>query len=283
MPKKETKHTMPSVSLSADVFDLEGKSVKTIQLPQDLFGQKPNKPLLYQATRVFLANQRSGTHSTKTRSHVSGTTKKMYRQKGTGRARHSTAKAPIFVGGGVAHGPHPKDYSLDLPRRMKKTALIHALSDQFQSGNIKIVTGIEAIEPKTKQMVRFLTRLHGEERVEKEKRTLFVLSDIQKNILLSGRNVSFLTLTQARLLHAYEVLSHRQIILSEQSISTLSDSTRHRDLREAKQEKPGAVTAKNAPVTKKTIENKRVTQVSQKEAVKKTIKRTQKTVGNKRT
>jgi large subunit ribosomal protein L4 len=107
-------------SLKITVVGVDGASMGNMTLPEAVFGAKPNKALIAQAVRVYLANQRQGNASTKTRGEVIGTTKKIYRQKGTGRARHGAAKAPIFVGGGIAHGPHPHDFSMDFPKKMKQ-------------------------------------------------------------------------------------------------------------------------------------------------------------------
>ena len=128
-------------SLKVTVVGIDGASKGSMTLPEAVFGAKPNKALIAQAVRVYLANQRQGNAATKTRGEVIGTTKKIYRQKGTGRARHGAAKAPIFVGGGVAHGPHPHDFSMEFPKKMKQKALISALSEKTQAGSIKVVEG----------------------------------------------------------------------------------------------------------------------------------------------
>src|SRR3989344_7875158 len=132
--------------LKADVFDLSGKVTTTVTLPEYLFGAKVNRPLMAQAVRVYLANQRAGTQSTKTRGEVDGSTRKIYRQKGTGRARHGGIRAPIFVGGGIAHGPKPHDFSRELPQKMRRAALFSALSGKLKDGEVKIMKNLDKIE-----------------------------------------------------------------------------------------------------------------------------------------
>src|SRR3989344_6029979 len=115
-------------SLFAPVYDLKGAKSGTLALPKEVFGTKVNNSLMAQAVRVYLANQRQGNATTKTRGEVQGSSKKIYRQKGTGRARHGSLRAPIFVKGGIVFGPKPRDFSLDLPKKMKRKALFSSLS-----------------------------------------------------------------------------------------------------------------------------------------------------------
>src|SRR3989344_1501184 len=139
-------------SISAPMYNVRGAKNGSLALPKEVFGVKINQPLMAQAVRVYLANQRQGNASTKSRGDISLTTAKWYRQKGTGRARHGAKSAPIFVGGGVAHGPKPKDYSLNLPQKMKKAALYSELSLKAKDGEIKILSGLSKITPKSKEM-----------------------------------------------------------------------------------------------------------------------------------
>src|SRR6185437_7247197 len=126
--QKEKSKVAP---VSVDVVGIDGKVTGKIALPGEIFGEKLNKALLAQAVRVYLANQRQGNASTKTRGEVDGSTRKIYRQKGTGRARHGSVRAPIFVHGGIAHGPKPRDFSLTMPQKMKQKALFSALSTKL--------------------------------------------------------------------------------------------------------------------------------------------------------
>src|SRR5581483_3879222 len=124
--------------LSASVYDLKGKAIGRVTLPSEVFGVEENPHLLAQAVRVYLANQRQGTVSTKTRGEVQGSTRKIYRQKGTGRARHGGIRAPIFVHGGIVFGPKPREFSLSMPQKMRRLALFTALSGKVKDGELKI-------------------------------------------------------------------------------------------------------------------------------------------------
>ena len=132
----ETKKVEKKSKLSLSVYGIDGKEQKTIELPKDVFAATENKSLLAQAVRVYLVNQRQGNVKVKTRSEVIGSTRKIYRQKGTGKARHGAIKAPIFVGGGVAHGPKQKEYNLKFNKKEKKLALYGALSSKLKEKKI---------------------------------------------------------------------------------------------------------------------------------------------------
>lgn len=203
--------------LKADVFDTKGKLVESINLPVEVFGAKINHQLMAQAVRVYLANQRKGTAATKTRGEVKGSTRKIYRQKGTGRARHGAIRAPIFVGGGVVFGPKPRDYSLELPKKMKKKALFSALSLKHKNGEIKIVSNLEKIEPKTKAMVEIIKKLslNGE-------KILLVLPEKKENVQKSARNIEGLEMILADQLNAYEVLRNKKLLFMRESIEFLN-------------------------------------------------------------
>jgi len=174
--KKETVESTVKGSLKITVMGTDGKSAGTMTLSKDVFGAKVNPSLMSQAVRVYLANQRQGNASTKSRGEISLTTAKWYRQKGTGRARHGAKSAPIFVKGGVAHGPKPRDFSLSLPTKMKKAALVSALSDQMKNNNIIVVSGIEKLGPKTKNMANTLKNLDG------LKKTLIVMPEFLASV-----------------------------------------------------------------------------------------------------
>src|SRR3989338_1504391 len=145
--------------LKLSVYDLKGKSVGKINLPKEIFGVKVNDKLMAQAVRVYLANQRQGTVSTKTRGEVKGSSRKIYRQKGTGRARHGSIRAPIFVKGGLVFGPKPRDFGLSLPKKMKKAALFAALSAKLRDGEVKVVQGFEKLPAKTKNVAESLSKM----------------------------------------------------------------------------------------------------------------------------
>jgi len=224
--------------IEADVYNLDGKTTEKIELPKEIFGVKVNPILLAQAIRVYLANQRLGTHSTKTRSEVTGSTRKIYRQKGTGRARHGDIKAPIFIGGGVAHGPKPQDYALSFPKKMKRIALFGALTDRLNKGKIKIISQLSSIEPKTKKMKEILARL-GFVKLDKAKeRILLVTYEKLNNIFLAGRNLANFKMLEAKLLNTYDVLTHQNIIFMKEAIPILKEHYFNIDKNKVKKEEP---------------------------------------------
>jgi large subunit ribosomal protein L4 len=148
--------------MQVPVVDIHGKQVKKIDLPADIFEAKINKGLMHQAYVRQMANARLGTHSTQRRGEVSRTTAKMYRQKGTGRARHGSRTATQFVGGGRPFGPKPRDYSQDMPKKMRRAAIRSALSALMQDGQLVFVDQLVLSQPKTKEMAQILATLAGE-------------------------------------------------------------------------------------------------------------------------
>jgi large subunit ribosomal protein L4 len=219
MPKTILKN-----KIEADIYNLEGKVSGKIELPSEIFGAEVNSKLLAQSIRVYLANQRLGTRDTKTRSEVTGSTKKIYRQKGTGRARHGDIKAPIFKGGGVTHGPKPKDFSLDFPKKMKRKALFAALTDKYINNGIKIVKSLKDLEQKTKNLATVLNnfQLYDKMKSGKEK-TLLITDEYRSNLILAGRNIKNLDMTSVSLLNTYEILTHKNLIFLQESIGKISE------------------------------------------------------------
>lgn len=211
-------------SLSLDVFDTKGKVVRSVDLPKEIFGAKINKQLLAQAVRVYLANQRKGTASTKDRGEVHGSTRKIYRQKGTGRARHGSKKAPIFVHGGIVFGPKPRDFSLKMSKKMKRLALFSALSAKKKANEIKAIKGLNSLEPKTRLMVEVLENLGIN---EKDKNILLVLSGKStgelENIYRASRNIEGVHIMNAEMLNAYDALNNKLILLMESSINAMRE------------------------------------------------------------
>lgn len=219
MPVKKLKVTPKKADgLTIDVFDIKGKVVEEISLSKEIFGSKANDALVAQAVRVYLANQRSGSASTKTRGEVSGSTRKIYRQKGTGRARHGGIRAPIFIKGGIALGPKPRDFSLELPKNMRRKALFSVLSQKYKDGEIKIVKGLEKISPKTKSFALVVGYL----KVDPKKRVLLVLPQISENvhIVKAARNIQGVSYTQASQLNTYEVLHNSVLLFTKDAISS---------------------------------------------------------------
>ena len=231
--KKETVKKAPvkaevkapkAEGLSVQVFDLAGKSAGKVELPKEIFGVKVNEGLISQAVRVYLANRRRGTVSTKSRGEVKISTKKIYRQKGTGRARHGAKSAPIFVGGGVAFGPKPRDYSLKLSQKMKKAALFSALSSKLKDGEIKILTGLEKIQPKTKLMAQVIKSLNFESKSKVDNKLLLITANGADDVRQAGRNIKGLSILDAKQINTYEVLDNRGIILMKGALEVIENN-----------------------------------------------------------
>lgn len=220
----EIKKVEKKSKLSLSIYSIDGKEQKTIELPKDVFAATENKSLLAQAVRVYLVNQRQGNVKVKTRSEVTESTRKIYRQKGTGKARHGAIKAPIFVGGGIAHGPKQKDYNLKFNKKEKKIALFAALSEKLKE---KKIFGLEnkalTIEPKTKIFVNFLEKL-----LLLDKNNLIVLLKMEKNnLILAMRNIPGISFIDARSLNPYLVLKSSNIIFIENSLEVFKSKPKH--------------------------------------------------------
>jgi large subunit ribosomal protein L4 len=222
--KAETvKATSKVAGLSVPMYDAKGVKAGSFDLPKEVFGAKINDALMAQAVRVYLANQRQGNAHTKSRGEVSLTTKKWFRQKGTGRARHGAQSAPIFVGGGVAHGPRKHDFSLNMPQKMRKAALLSALSMKAKDGEIKVVSGFTKIEPKTKLMNQVVEKI-TEDKKGKSKILLITSANPKElpNVYRAGRNIKNIDIMSANLLNTYEILKHKNLLLMKESVEVIA-------------------------------------------------------------
>lgn len=208
------------VSMNAEIVSIKGVKKGSVTLPETIFGAKVNRPLIAQAVRVYLANQRSGNAHTKTRSEVAGSRKKVWRQKGTGRARHGNITGPIFVGGGITHGPRTRDFSLDLPRKMKKAALFSALSAQFKENKIVFVDP-EGLTNKTKTFSGMLKDLSLIDKKGKAKRVLVVLDKTNAKLFRSGRNIEGMVVERVQDLSTYRVIEHKHIIFLKDAVGDI--------------------------------------------------------------
>jgi large subunit ribosomal protein L4 len=217
-PKTTNQNQTKAVGISAPVFDITGKSQGHLNLPKEIFGQKPNKQLLSQAIRVYFANQSTHNASTKTRAKVRGGGAKPWRQKGTGRARAGSSRSPLWVGGGVTFGPQPRKVVLNFPQKMKKKALISALSSQHEDGAIKIISNFEKIEPKTKIAFNLFKKLSV------TGKTLVILDDQKNNVRLAVRNMPDTDIELSANLNAFKVLGHRNLIFSKGAIEKMGVS-----------------------------------------------------------
>ena len=200
---------------SIDIRDPGGKKAGTRELPAELFEAPVNVPLMHQVVVAGMAAIRRGTHSTKTRAEVRGGGKKPWRQKGTGRARHGSIRSPIWVGGGVAHGPKPRDHSMRVNKKMKRAALRGALTDAMQSGKLALVSELEFDEPSTKDAVEALDAL------ELTRRTLVVLAEPHRETELSFRNLPHVKVTYSRSLSVYDLVAADHVLFTSAALDVL--------------------------------------------------------------
>lgn len=195
---------------------MAGDQVGTVELPADVFEAEISKPLMHQAYVRQMANARLGTHKAKTRSEVNRSKVKWYRQKGTGRARHGARSAPIFVGGGVAHGPQPRDYSQKMPRKMRRKALRSALSALAADDQIIVVDKLETETPKTRAMQQALHNLTGGQSV------LVLLADRNEPVEKSLRNLGNARALRASYLNVRDLLSFDRVIIPQDALEIIA-------------------------------------------------------------
>lgn len=200
-----------------DVFDAAGKKAGTRDLAADVFESEVNVPLMHQVVVAGLASLRAGTHSTKTRGDASGGGKKPWRQKGTGRARQGSIRSPQWVGGGVAHGPHPRDHSIRVNKKMRKGALRSALTDALQSGKLAVVNQLDFEEPRTRRAVDILQALDLTGRV------LVVLREPTTGFVTekSFRNMPAVKVTYAGALGVYDVLLADRVLFTVDALDAV--------------------------------------------------------------
>ncbi|MFN5217453.1 MAG: 50S ribosomal protein L4 [Sphingomonadales bacterium] len=207
--------------MKLNVLNKQGADTgRSVTLSSDIFGIEPNDHAIWLDVKQFQANQRQGTHKTKDRSEISRSTRKVFRQKGTGGARHGSLKSGIYVGGGRIHGPRPRDYSFKLNKKLKKLARLSALSYKAKENNILVVEDFEMATPKTAEFMGFLNalKING--------RTLFVTADTNKNVYLSGRNIEGNRVMKAADINTYEVLKAGKLILTEGALNKLEESNK---------------------------------------------------------
>lgn len=193
---------------------------RTVKLSADIFGIEPNDHAIWLDVKQFQANQRQGTHKTKDRTEISRSTRKIFRQKGTGGARHGSLKSGIFVGGARIHGPRPRDYSFKLNKKLKRLARLSALSYKAQENNILVIEDFTMAAPKTSEFAGLLKALNV------NGRSLFVTADNDKNIYMSGRNIEGNTIMRAADINTYEVLKAGKLILTEKAVAKIEESNK---------------------------------------------------------
>lgn len=204
---------MPTV----EVKNLKNESVGEIELNDEIFGVPLNEALIYDAVKNYLANQRQGTVATKTRGNTSGSGKKLWKQKGTGRARIASLRSPLWKGGGNVHGPQPRDWTSELPRKMKRGALKSVLSERLREGNLVVVDGFDLENHKTKTFVS-VAKVFGW-----DKKTLIVETEPKNNLLISSRNVPGVKVATGINVNVYDVLNHEKIVFTREAINALQE------------------------------------------------------------
>lgn len=193
--------------MKVPVLNMKGEEVDTIELPAAIFEAPVNLGLMHQALVRQQANARLGTHKAKSRSEVLLSTRKIWRQKGTGRARHGSRKAPIFVGGGVAHGPRPRDYTVKMPRKMRQAALRSALTVKAQDGGLVVIDRLALEQPKTRDMAEILARLTG------DGKALVVLEGKNENVELSTNNIPSAKILRVNYLNIRDLLDCDKVLI----------------------------------------------------------------------
>ncbi|PJJ54660.1 MULTISPECIES: 50S ribosomal protein L4 [Hymenobacter] len=204
--------------MELSVYNIKGEDTgRKVTLSDAIFGLTPNEHVMYLDVKQYLANQRQGTHKSKQRNEVHGTTKKLKKQKGTGGARAGSMKSPVFVGGGRVFGPEPRDYGFKLNKKTKRLARLSALSVLAQDGKVALVENISLSAPKTKDFLSILNGL----KLNNGKKTLFVAAEADKNVLLSARNIQRVKVATPVALNTHDLLNTDTLLLSEDGLKSL--------------------------------------------------------------
>jgi len=196
-----------------EIKDRDNKIIEKIQLPEDVFGSQAKRGVLHQVVVNFLANQRQGTHSTKTKGLISGGGKKPYKQKHTGRARAGSSRSPLWRGGGTVFGPRPRDYSYKVPKKVKRRALMAALHEKLYSNAIVVIDSIPIEKPRTKEMLSILKNLGLD-----KKSVLIVLPEYNDSVALSVRNIPGVSITKAMDLNTYDVIASNMLLVTRETL-----------------------------------------------------------------
>jgi large subunit ribosomal protein L4 len=194
------------------VYNLQGEEVKKIKVSDAVFGTPFNEAVVHQVMVGLQANARQGTAATKTKGMIRGSTRKLFRQKGTGNARAGSKKSPLRKGGGVTFGPHPRDYRQAIPRKMRQLALRCVLSAKAGDGELKVLEKFDFAEPKTKQMIAALAAL------KIDSSALIVTPEPEENVIKSARNIPAVKTTPAAVINIIDILSHKSLLMTEAAV-----------------------------------------------------------------
>lgn len=205
--------------MKLSVYNIKGEDTgRTIELEDSIFAAEPNDHAIYLDVKQYLANQRQGTHKSKERAEISGSTRKIKKQKGTGTARAGSIKSPVFRGGGRVFGPQPRDYSFKLNKKLKKVARISALSYKVKNEELVVVENFSFDAPKTKEFVAL-----GENLKVADKKSLWILPENDKNIVLSARNIENANVTTVDHLNTYSILNCKRLMVTEGSLEGIGN------------------------------------------------------------
>ena len=199
-----------------DVKDIGGKTVGNIELDQNIFDIKINEHAVHMAVLQYLANQRQGTKSTKTRAEVRGGGRKPWRQKGTGRARQGSIRSPQWVGGGVAFAPKPRDFSFKLNKKLKRLALKSVLTDKVKQGKLVVLDNLDLPEIKTRAMVDVCKNLELG-------KALIVMTGSNKNVMLSARNLQKIKTAGVNTINVYDILNHESLVVTKAAVEQIQE------------------------------------------------------------
>ena len=202
---------------TAVLYNMQGAKVGDVELSSSLFGAEVNKAVLHETVVNYLANQRQGTQSTKTRTEVAGGGAKPFRQKGTGRARQGSTRAPQWIKGGVALGPKPRDYSYSINKKVKKLAMVSALSAKAADECVMVIDNLKMDEIKTKAIADMLKAMGV------DSKALIVTNEMEKNVYLSARNIEGVKASYVGMLNVYDVLNHDKFIVAKDAIAKLEE------------------------------------------------------------
>ena len=200
-----------------DVYDINGKKIKEVELKEEIFGIEPNEAVVHSVLINFLANQRQGTQSTKTRSEVSGGGKKPWRQKGTGRARQGSTRAPQWIKGGIALGPKPRSYKYTVNKKERQLAIKSLLSSKVLEKELVVVDSLPLKEIKTKEMVKTLSNL------KVEGKALIMLPEKNEQVQKSARNINGVKTTLVETVNVYDLLKYNKLVLTLDTVKKLEE------------------------------------------------------------
>ncbi len=204
---------MPKVN----VLNMLGEQVEELELSEGIFGIEVNEHAVYEVVKNQLANKRQGTQSAKTRAEVRGGGKKPWRQKGTGRARQGSIRAPHFTGGGVVFAPKPRDYSYRVPKKLRRLALKSVLTSKVENGEIIIVDNIDFDAPKTKEMAKFLSNIKA------DKKALIVMGDKNENVIKSAKNIPNVGTALVNTINVYDIMNCNSFIITKDAVKKVEE------------------------------------------------------------